>query len=330
MNYHFPILFFLLLGFSVQAQEPYDPALKGVKFLESIQRDDGAIADTSNSLFEIWETIEATHALVDYYGDTNRLSIQSGLHYLRQWINADGLICHNSTCSKGYCIETSAAYFLLLKKIGLEKKCKKGIAKIIELQLVQGYWEIGNPDVREATNFPSVTAFALSVLQFQDSLKARLNKGFRFLELTQSRSGHWSNSWEYYGCNAYAIWATSLAYQSHPKIFPSAVKKKTLRYIKQTQSPGHLWEFDSAGKEGHPISAELQTGLIALALINYGESSTSKYITAWKDELVKRQISNGAWSGGYFPIPKVSYRKAEYVFATSKVIQVFVRTKKKK
>ena len=85
---------------------------KATRFLSDIQRPDGAICDTVNSLFDTWETVLAATALYEIQGDTNHLILQKALAYLRRHENQAGLICHNKKCQSAYCLETTALYFV--------------------------------------------------------------------------------------------------------------------------------------------------------------------------------------------------------------------------
>ncbi|MBL0016305.1 MAG: hypothetical protein IPP17_07630 [Bacteroidetes bacterium] len=62
------IYFLCLVGCG---KSPTEKALdQGVEFFASIQRADGAICDTVNPLFDIWETVEAATAIYAVRKDT--------------------------------------------------------------------------------------------------------------------------------------------------------------------------------------------------------------------------------------------------------------------
>lgn len=286
---------------------------KASQFLKHIQRSDGAICDTTNRLFDTWETIIATSALLEAEKDTSHYICKKALSYLKNNENNNGLICHNSKCKQAYCLETTSVYYLLLLQIGDVQKVKFNLKKIGNLQKSTGQWEIGNPDVREQLSFPSVTAFALSVYSSLNLKPSYENEALNWLIKTQKTQGNWGTAWEYYGNAAYAIWPI-MKIKKGNKNFMQA-KQKANEYIINTQLKDGSWNLDSTTSKA--ISIELQTSLMLNSLQNYDELQNAKPIKKAIDFLLKSQKKEGSWEGGFFPIPNNRYEKKEYVFATS-------------
>ncbi|MCE3228978.1 MAG: hypothetical protein K0S32_3529 [Bacteroidetes bacterium] len=291
---------------------------KGISFLKKIQCADGAICDTSNSLFDVWETISAAEALYSVNKDTNEICFKKAMSFLRTNENEKGLICHNKKCKEAYCLETTAAYFLLLLQTGQKEKVMKCIPFILDLQKNTGEWEIGNPDVREQKSFPSVTAFMVWLLN-EVKLKPKYEKEVvLFVRKTQNDTGHWGAAWEYYNIPAYALWPMMHLNRTETK----KQLKSTNKYIRKSQEKDGSWDHHK--KDNQP-SASLQTALMLDALMTYSSEENTKAIEKGLSFLLKEQNSSGNWDGGQFPIDSKSYLKKEYVFATARSIIILNR-----
>lgn len=294
---------------------------KGVHFLQAIQREDGAICDTINPLFDTWETILAATSLYEIHRDTSDPTFKKAITYLKLNEDDAGLICHNRKCREAYCLETTAVYFLLLLKIGEEEVVRQRVDTILALQRPAGDWEIGNPDVREFKNFPSVTAFVLTLLSDLKMPALYQEAALDWLQKSQTPEGHWGYTWEYYDCPAYALWPVLKVLQEQETPGLVAARKKALSYILSQQQEDGSWEFTGTGLQKRPSKA-LQTALMLSALEAAGCREHEAAIEKGIDYLLANQQENGAWNGGYFPIDNTRYEKKEYIFATARTLSV--------
>ncbi|MBL7782730.1 MAG: hypothetical protein JNM22_16000 [Saprospiraceae bacterium] len=295
---------------------------KGTRFLSRIQRPDGGICDTLNPLFDTWETVLAATALYETNGrDTNQVVLKKALAFLRKQENAQGLICHNKRCKEAYCLETTAAYFLLMIETGETEKVSVRAKTILELQKPTGEWMVGNPDVREQKDFPSVTGFALSLLQTLGVSPIYPDEAVRWLLDHQTLAGDWGAAWEYYDCPAYALSPILRALYMHHSEEANLAMKKATQYIRSQQNADGSWDVSNATRDKRP-SRVLHTGLMlsALKYIDYEEKAvqTDQAI----DFLLAQQQADGSWDGGFFPIDSKTYIKKEYVFATAQAMMV--------
>jgi len=320
------ILTLLLLLFTcvtfVSAQEKGRRALikdalgKSRSFLAHIQRADGAICDTTNPLFDIWETALAATSLYEIKQDTTQSTLNKALTFLRENENPSGLICHNKKCRTGYCLETTSVYYLLLFDIGEKEKVRKGAEAIAAMQKPTGQWAIGNPDVREQKEFPSVTAFVLNMLSKAGVEPPYKKEAYQGLTGKQTMDGDWGHAWEYYNSPAYALWPMMKALNNN-----TPGKEKALHYICSQQQKDGSWFLHDSSRS---ISPELQTALMLSALYNAGFKDKD-VIDKGINFLLAKQNDKGFWDGGYFPIPADRYIKKEYVFATALSMSVLNR-----
>ncbi|MBL7766113.1 MAG: hypothetical protein JNJ58_08480 [Chitinophagaceae bacterium] len=294
---------------------------QGIQFLKNIQQENGAICDTVNPLFNLWETILATTTLYISIQDTNDSVIRKALHYLKQNENNSGLICHNQKCKTSYCLETTSQYFSLLLQTGQLTLVESRMNEIMRLQKSTGEWEIGNPDVNEQRDFPSVTALVTSLYHegYPDSINDR---SLEWLVQQQKPQGHWGYAWEYYGCPAYALWAAMKAMKGIETLEIIKSRHIAIDYIVSQQLLNGSWYFKDP-QQNKQISAELQTAWMLLALQNAGLRNKI-VLQKGVDYLLQTQDQQGAWYGGYFPIPDLRYKKQEYVAATAMALQVFL------
>lgn len=293
----------------------------GEQFLQGIQREDGAICDSINPLFDSWETVLAATALYEIHRDTSDLVFQKAMAYLIANEDAAGLICHNKKCREAYCLETTAVYFLLLLKTGKEEVVRQRMDTILAMQKPAGDWDIGNPDVREQKNFPSVTAFVLALLMELKISALYPEAALDWLQRAQTPEGHWGNTWEYYDCPAYALWPILQVLQDAPTPELAATQQKALRYILSQQQEDGSWEFSATTLQKRPSKA-LQTALMISALEAAGCREHEAAIEQGINYLLANQQENGAWDGGYFPINSTRYEKKEYIFATARTLSV--------
>jgi len=296
-------------------------ALKNAEaFLLQIQQTDGSIRDTANPLFETWETILAAKALYGLNSKYGREGCARAIRFLKSNENAEGLICHNSKCKKAYCLETTSTYFSLLIQLGKNTLVKERIKRILHMQKPSGQWAIGNPDVNEETEFPSVTAFVLNVLDQSGHNPIYAEQSMDWLLNKQNKEGHWGATWEYYDCPAYALWPILETLAAKKDERSRSAMASAVRYIISSQTNEGSWNYKAVNSV-RSCSPELQTALMLSALRHSGETN-EKVISKGVDYLLAHQDKTGCWDGGEFPIRKQRYSKKEYVFATALAIEV--------
>lgn len=313
------------LFFTVQKTENNAGAIrvsqqKGIDFLKNIQRKDGAICDTINPIFETWETILALTAIYESDTNTHISVVKKGMTFLMNNENSDGLICHNQQCRKAYCLETTAVYFNLLKLTGKNEKMESSLKNIAGFQKLTGEWDIGNPDVTNQKDFPSVTAFVLNLFNSAGAEPVYKKEAISWLLNKQILQGNWGSGWEYYGCPAYALWPIMKVLQNENTAESRLAKEKAITYILAAQNNDGSWHYTNPAFQKQ-TSAALQTALMLLALQNAGLKNTEA-IARGIGFLVNDQQQTGSWDGGYFPIPQKRYTKQEYVFATALAVDV--------
>lgn len=306
------------------SREELDSAIvKSVRFLVNQQKANGEIRDSVNPLFNTWETILAAEALLEANDGKLTPAVLAALDYLKANESPEGWMCHNAKCHQLYCVETTASYFSLLIKAGRSLN-SAGNVSLVRLQQADGSWQVGNPDVRENKNYPSVTAFMLDMMQ-QNALKdSACTKGLCFLETSQNKEGHWGASWEYYNCPAYALWKAVPVLRKGERY---EALKKSLNYIYSNQQRNGSWYYTDSPLAKQP-SAVLQTALIVSGL-KYETSPEAE--TAIKKAiafLIEMQKPDGSWDGGFFPVQNVRYVKKEYIFATTRVLLVLLNYKR--
>lgn len=289
---------------------------KGKAFLHHIQQQNGAIADTTNPLFNVWETVLAAKALQQINHGAADNAVQSAKVFLAENENAEGLICHNTKCKAGYCMETTAEYVTFLAHTEPPKILKQKLIPVIPLQKQAGYWEVGNPNVQEEKHFPSVTGFVLTMFQVADTVPSDLNTAYQWLIAQQTPEGHWGSAWEYYGCPAYALWVNMRALSTLHTPEAVIAMQKAQAYIESQQRKDGSWYWEGSIANRN-ASAELQTALMLSALWYAKNVDTAHVVVPAIDFLLAHQQNNGCWDGGFFPIDSPNYIKKEYVFATT-------------
>ncbi len=292
---------------------------RGADFLAQIQRADGAICDTVNPLFDIWETVEAATALWECYHDADHPVLQRALAFLKTHENPEGLLCHNVKCRASYCLETTSEYLLLLAQIQGKEAIQSRMARIQQLQKPSGEWEIGNPDVLENKAFPSVTAFVLAAFQAAEMQPLYADSAWAWLLRQQNADGNWGMAWEYYGCTAYAMWPAMRALKQADFPGTKAAMDKAMDYIYLHKKEFLFWD-ETLPNSPKNVSRELQTALVLNSLPDLDEHRTYQSATSGLQFLLAQQKPDGHWDGGHFPIASARYNKEEYVFATARAM----------
>lgn len=294
---------------------------QGSEFLKKLQTPDGAIADSTNKLFSIWETVLASQALITAYSGKANPTVIKSIEYLKNNENGEGLVCHNQKCKEGFCTETSAIYLELLGNIYGAEKIKDRAITLANRQQKTGEWLIGNPDVQQNKDFPSATAFALNILQKASVKPPNEDLAIKWLLGKQNKEGHWGNTWEYYDLPAYTLW--QVMQLNYPEL--KEAKAKAIEYVLNLQKEEGFWHFKGSQYAKRP-SKQLETALMLSVILNYQTNEKipdDKLETAKQNAinyLISSQNPDGSWDGGFFPIDSPRYEKKEYVFATSLAI----------
>ncbi len=289
-------------------------------FLKQSQTASGSIEDSTNALFNVWETIIVADALLDHFplSDT---TVKRAVKWLQSMENEDRLICHNAQCRQNFCIETSALYLQLLSRLSSAAEQQEKLKKINSLQEKNGSWEVGNPDVYYNPGFPSVTGFVLNLFDALDYKTPGIDSAYRFLINSQLEDGSWGQAWEYYGCPGYALWQCLPAMKRCP--YGKAAFEKAKAFILSQQLADGSWYTPVNESENH-ISAELQTAFMLSCLQPETDEASKKAVEKGISFLLSKQLPSGAWEGGLFPIPKKEFQKREYLFATALIYQLLI------
>ncbi|ASS48234.1 MAG: hypothetical protein A3D31_18970 [Candidatus Fluviicola riflensis] len=319
-------LFLLLLNLSltvhgqVSKNQLVVSSDRAAVFLKHAQTESGSIEDSTNALFNVWETILVADALLERF-PTSDTTVQRSLKWLKSMENEDQLICHNAQCNQRFCIETSALYVQLLAKLSSPAEQQSRLNAISQLQEKNGCWKVGNPDVFYKTDFPSVTGFVLNLFDELHFKSYGIDSAYRFLINSQLENGSWGQSWEYYGCTGYALW------QCLPALKRCAYGGKTLKkgkaFILSTQLTDGSWAVSNDSLSNH-ISVELQTAFMLSCLQQETDELSKKAFEKGLSFLLSKQLSNGAWEGGFFPIPSERYKKREYLIATALIYKLLI------
>jgi hypothetical protein len=325
------IALFGMLCLALRAQPAFDVkeleerSDRAAAFLKRAQLPSGAIQDSTNALFNVWETILVADALLDRFPETDQ-TIRQALLWLETKRNPQLLICHNEKCTDSYCIETSALYLQLLARSGNPPNLTTALTTIRQLQETNGSWKVGNPDVLDRTDFPSVTAFVLQLLYHVNGEPDATNRGYVYLAGQQLEDGSFGQTWEYYNCPGYALWQCMPAFRSMLPLYAD-YWHKGLDFILTHQLPDGSWNYTDP-EIAHRVSPQLQTAFMLTCLQNVkGE----QYQLAFRNGLyflLRTQLENGAWDGGFFPIPNARYQKREYLIATALIYKLLVAAAK--
>jgi hypothetical protein len=289
---------------------------KGNAFLIKEQSADGSFSDSTNGLFNTWETVLVSKALMQTFGPKDTL-IQKSLSWLKSQENSDGLICHNIRCKGGVCLETSSLYLQLLHDTGDTIGTLLRFKSLCSGQLDNGSWDILNPYVKGDKNYVSVPAFILNTAFYTQTSVPDQDKALDFIQYNFSENGFPSN-WEYYGTPTYAIWQGLRASKQRSDLY------KALKYfITEHQRPNGSWSFQDSLQGNPHISSELETAFILSAMIQCDDQELEPLIYKACSFLFEKQLPSGAWNGGRFPIENKEYHKYEYLLCTSLITESF-------
>lgn len=305
----------LIVGQIPQAQL-IESSHRATTFLKEIQLPSGAFQDSTNPLFNIWETILVTDALLDRFPEEDS-TIQLGLRWLKSQENDQQLLCHNVVCSTSFCIETSAIYLRLLSRLTSTQNIDSQLKFIEQLQEKNGSWKVGNPDVLDQVDFPSVTAFVINLFDTAHYSAKQLDVAYDYLITKQLPNGSWGQTWEYYNCPGYALWQCMPALKSHG----SATWQRGKDFILQQQLENGSWFYTDSLIKNH-VSAELQTAFMLHCLVNEEDEQSKIACAKGIQFLLQSQLTSGAWDGGFFPIPNARYKKREYLIATALILKL--------
>ena len=312
------------LSLSVQGQITKNALIasteKASMFLKQAQTESGSINDSTNTLFSIWETILVTDALLDQFPMTDS-TVQRAAGWLQSLETEQGLVCHNEKCSHNYCIETSALYLRLLNRLKSTDNLDERLKTIQQLQEKNGSWKVGNPDVLEKTDFPSVTGFVLNLYTALEVNPARKYDAYLFLISSQLENGSWGQTWEYYNCPGYALWQCLPAIKKCPSGAITFEKGKA--FILSSQLADGSW-YVAENEQTNHVSAELQTAFMLSCLQEETDELSQKAFHKGLSFLLSKQLPNGAWEGGFFPIPNERYKKREYLIATALTYKLMI------
>lgn len=292
---------------------------RALSFLTAQQDESGKFSDSTNQLFDVWETILVADALQNAHPTAYQTEVQRALAFLQQQENPEALICHNSKNIGYTCIETSA-YYLELRGKEADPRLEEKLALISRMQEADGSWKILNPDVSQNISFVSVTAFAVHLFESYRYASYAKKAALDFIASKQLADGSWGQCWEYYNCPGYALWQCLGVLKNEPDYASSY--QKGLDFITGSQLENGSWHYlDSA--IANTTSPELQTALMLRCLMGENTPAAKHALERGIDFLLQRQLPNGSWDGGYFPIPNARYKKKEYLLATSLILQTF-------
>jgi squalene cyclase len=310
------LLFFLFFAFSscfAQVDGLVEARDRAVHFLLSQQREDGSFADSSNALFNVWETILVADALQTVNQPEAQDALSRARAFLRASENPQGLICHNSKCQAATCVETSAYYIWLLADDSLSD-VKQKLALLANLQNPNGSWFVLNPDVHERTDYVSVTAFVVNLFARFNFSDFNKKGALDYIAGQQLPEGSWGQSWEYYNVPGYAFWQCMEALKNEADYAENYALG--LDHILRTQHKDGSWYYRDPAIP-NCTSPELQTALMLQTL----EASASPTAIEARNKgllfLLDGQLPHGGFQGGNFPIQNPRYKKAEYLFATA-------------
>lgn len=319
MKSKFTFFLFLLLSCSLVAQRDkmLVSAQNALGFLLLAQRDDGCISDSTNPLFDVWETILVADALQNAHATAYRTEVQRALSFLQQQENPEALICHNSKNKAFTCIETSA-YYLELRRKEDDPRLNEKLALISRMQEADGSWKILNPDVNQNISFVSVTAFVVHLFESYGYTSYAKKAALEFIASKQLADGSWGQCWEYYNSPGYALWQCLGALKNEADYASSY--QRGLNFIIGSQLDDGSWRYIDPAIVNTP-SPELQTALMLRCLVGEDAPACKRALMKGIDFLLQQQLANGSWEGGYFPIPNARYKKKEYLLATSLILQ---------
>jgi len=143
----------------------------GFCYLVSRQQPDGAACEPGNRIFESWETVNfllaATMWRKDFPNAVPARAIRNALGFLQKAEGDRGLLWHNRSHRKFWCVETSSEY---LRALGMlesytSTETRKRLVFLAALQDAKGKWLLSNRvDSPISQDFPSPSGFAISAL----------------------------------------------------------------------------------------------------------------------------------------------------------------------
>ncbi len=309
-------LSFVLKAQSIDTKKIGQSIDRAQLFLMHSQQPEGYFADSTNNLFNTWETVIVAKALLTV-NDSNRERLEPTFNWLRSEENESGLICHNNRCRGGVCLETSALYLQLLNQKGDTNSLRTRFGLLTKDQLVSGSWNILNPYVKGDRSYPSVPAFLLNTSTLTGIPINGRKKAIQFLHTQFSDSGFTAN-WEYYGTPAYTIWQALNACREDSILF-----EKMKIFVIENQQEDGSWNFQDSLNSRPKISSELETAFLLNALVQCQDPNLTPIIIKACDFLIRKQKNSGCWDGGRFPIENPEYVKLEYLLCTSLVVESF-------
>ncbi len=332
---------------SIDLNKLKDSIQKGVKWLESMQRDDGCIG---GRLWEVWDTVNAVLALASTGIESNstdrsvnfllRGQLESGGFFYERFPPSREDVRHRTDL---YCIETTPVALMGIYKYKREitPEIKKGVNFLYKIQGDCGGWELPYLGERKSVNtnvnyFPSVTGYALRAILLDDKNFSRpvLEKALSFIEKTQYRDGSWGRSYRYYNTEGYAIRNMVSALTSmktlecteDTKLRIEKILNSAISYAKRMQNPDGSWSAISIASKAVSTSLYLQALLIA-------KDNDRNSINLAADWLLKNQEEKGFWKGGYYghlvhPYLGFIHEVNNDVFATSEALVALSEFKK--
>ncbi len=291
-----------------------DPALgRGVSYLAGLQGPGGAITAFDDTIFDVWETLNAARTILDLGGP--RGTVDRALRFVATTEREGGWVLHTSDFDEGGCLETTAEYTsLLLAAEVTSDRVRHLLASIRDGQTPFGCWAILSRSIKaQLQTFPSATAFALNALRDGGEEPADLDGGQLFLRTSQNADGHWGDPWQYYGHPCYAMAPILEALAGDPA--SDEVRDRARGFLHGTQRDDGSWR-------GAPLSPALVTALAVRAGLNAGMGARDEPIRRAVAHLRDAQRTDGGWDGGTFPLPSSMGRvQREDVYATTQALR---------
>lgn len=297
-------------------------------FLCSQQDQQGAIRDQAYAIFDVWETANSIKSLAMLRREGTftppARTVERALDFIARSEVTNGLAMYNARGEYGdkHCVETSAEYLLALHAVGAVEYARPRVELLRELQGVDGRWQLDYPDIPMRLHyFPSVTGFALVALHEYGEAPRYRQAALDQLTSSQSEAGDWGVEWEYYGTPYYALAPITQALYIHGQEKPLARARDFLRsHQREDGSWFHAWQ-----DQREVPSPVLQTALALRACHYCGFDSTSVEMIKARAWLETQQREDGAFFGGYFPIPpRFNKKKEETVYSTTQVIRALL------
>ena len=292
----------------------HDPALgRGLSFLLDLQHPDGAVTAFDDTIFDVWETVNAARAIVDLGG--SRRAILRALRFVESTERADGWVLHTSDLDEGRCLETTSEYAsLMLAAGGAPDRAVRLVAAIRDAQTPFGCWAIHSPSIAAGLQtFPSATAFAWIALRDWEVTPIDLDGARLFLRASQNAHGHWGSPWQFYGTPYYAM--TYVLEALRDDRAAGEIRGRSRSCLRTNQTADGSWC-------GGTLSPALNTALATRAALAAGVPPRDEAIHRAVAYLRGAQRSDGGWDGGTFPLPSSIGRvQREDVYATAQALR---------